>query len=392
MAYTGMTDALESFCRPAEIVEFAERGVEIARQTGLGGPRGTWLAHFWLGALVDLGRWDEAERTLAELQDMVGAPPEQAQLAYTWGLVLMRQGRLDEARPLVEYARGILQAGHWDDEVAEMAAAVIEFDAREGRYDGLGVFAAEMVERALRGVPHGAPLLVFVSVAALADQCEAARARNDREEVVRCEAIASGLLDEVERAIAAGGRRRLDDALDLERARAELARLRRQPDAESWLHNAAGWKSIGYRYEEAYARWRGAEALLAGTAGRASSARGSATGELAASRAIAESLHAVPLLDEIDALARRARLSLVATAPTEKPITDNHFGLTAREQDVLALLTEGRSNGEIAKLLFISTKTASVHVSNILRKLDVTNRVEAAALVHHRDGRPATPA
>ena len=60
----------------------------------------------------------------------------------------MRQARLDEARPLVEYARGILHAGHWDDEVAEMAAAVIEFDAREGRYDGLGVFAAEMVERA----------------------------------------------------------------------------------------------------------------------------------------------------------------------------------------------------------------------------------------------------
>ena len=164
MAYTGMTDALESFCRPAEIVEFAERGVEIARQTGLGGPRGTWLAHSWLGALTDLGRWDEAERTLAELQDMVGAPPEQAQLAYTWGLVLMRQGRLDEARPLVEYARGILQAGHWDDEVAEMAAAVIEFDARERRYDAAASFAAEMVERALRGVPHGAPLLIFVAV------------------------------------------------------------------------------------------------------------------------------------------------------------------------------------------------------------------------------------
>ena len=219
-----------------------------------------------------------------------------------------------------------------------------------------------------------------------------ARARNDREAVVRCEAIASGLLDEVERAIAAGGRRRLDDALDLERARAELARLRRQPDAQSWLNNAAGWQSIGYRYEEAYARWRAAEALLAGTAGRSSSARGGAAAELTAARAIAESLYAAPLLDEIDALARRARLSLVATAPTEKPITDNHFGLTAREQDVLALLTEGRSNGEIAKLLYISTKTASVHVSNILRKLDVTNRVEAAALVHHRDDRPATPA
>ena len=56
------------------------------------------------------------------------------------------------------------------------------------------------------------------------------------------------------------------------------------------------------------------------------------------------------------------------------------LGLTPREHEVLALLARGRSNGEIAKELFITTKTASVHVSNILRKLDVTNRVEAANL------------
>ena len=55
-------------------------------------------------------------------------------------------------------------------------------------------------------------------------------------------------------------------------------------------------------------------------------------------------------------------------------------GLTPREHEVLALLARGRTNGEIAKELFITTKTASVHVSNILRKLDVTNRVEAANL------------
>ena len=54
---------------------------------------------------------------------------------------------------------------------------------------------------------------------------------------------------------------------------------------------------------------------------------------------------------------------------------------------MLALLARGRSNGEIAKELFITTKTASVHVSNILRKLDVTNRVEAAAVAQQRTGR-----
>ena len=58
------------------------------------------------------------------------------------------------------------------------------------------------------------------------------------------------------------------------------------------------------------------------------------------------------------------------------------FGLTEREREVLALLAAGRSNPEIGRALFISTKTASVHVSNILAKLGVSGRVEAAAVAH----------
>jgi DNA-binding CsgD family transcriptional regulator len=58
------------------------------------------------------------------------------------------------------------------------------------------------------------------------------------------------------------------------------------------------------------------------------------------------------------------------------------FGLTDREREVLLLVAAGHSNPEIAKALFISAKTASVHVSNILAKLGVSGRVEAAAVVH----------
>ncbi len=58
------------------------------------------------------------------------------------------------------------------------------------------------------------------------------------------------------------------------------------------------------------------------------------------------------------------------------------FGLTEREREVLILLAAGRSNPEIAQALFISPKTASVHVSNILAKLGVSGRVEAAAVAH----------
>jgi len=81
----------------------------------------------------------------------------------------------------------------------------------------------------------------------------------------------------------------------------------------------------------------------------------------------------------IDELVRRAHLpipSKVTTAETELP------GLTAREYEVLKLVAEGRSNREIGDALFISAKTASVHVSNILAKLGVAGRGEAAAVAY----------
>ena len=73
--------------------------------------------------------------------------------------------------------------------------------------------------------------------------------------------------------------------------------------------------------------------------------------------------------------------SRAGSAPPAGHATElDHFGLTARELEVMRLVAEGRSNGEIAERLFISRKTASVHVSNILAKLGVTTRVQAATV------------
>jgi DNA-binding CsgD family transcriptional regulator len=83
------------------------------------------------------------------------------------------------------------------------------------------------------------------------------------------------------------------------------------------------------------------------------------------------------LADRIGALSQRAGF-VVAPPPDESPVA----GLTPREIEVLQLVAEGRSNGEIGSALFISTKTASVHVSNILAKLGVSGRGEAAAVAH----------
>jgi DNA-binding CsgD family transcriptional regulator len=91
---------------------------------------------------------------------------------------------------------------------------------------------------------------------------------------------------------------------------------------------------------------------------------------------------AAPLATDIGHLAARARIAL-GDGPEPAPDTpDEVFGLTARERDVLRLVAAGRSNRQIAQELFISPKTASVHVSNILAKLGVSGRGEAAALAH----------
>jgi DNA-binding NarL/FixJ family response regulator len=87
------------------------------------------------------------------------------------------------------------------------------------------------------------------------------------------------------------------------------------------------------------------------------------------------------LVAELRLLAQQGRLDLrepEATRPDAGLVAG--LNLTPRERDVLALLAVGRTNREIGRELFISEKTASVHVTNVMRKLGVANRYAAAAI------------
>ncbi len=111
--------------------------------------------------------------------------------------------------------------------------------------------------------------------------------------------------------------------------------------------------------------------------------RDTAAAALRSAAAVTGRLGARLLDAEVKALARRARLDLVAQeAGAETADAPGNLGLTPREAEVLALVAAGRSNRQIAQLLFISPKPASVHVSNILAKLGVSGRLEAAAVAH----------
>jgi DNA-binding NarL/FixJ family response regulator len=103
---------------------------------------------------------------------------------------------------------------------------------------------------------------------------------------------------------------------------------------------------------------------------------------------VAIQVAARPLRERIEGLARRARIDLETeepAAPSAPRSTTDPYGLTVREREVLDLVAAGRTNREIGERLFISEKTASVHVTHILGKLGVSSRVEAA-LVAARAG------
>jgi DNA-binding CsgD family transcriptional regulator len=158
---------------------------------------------------------------------------------------------------------------------------------------------------------------------------------------------------------------------------AERTRLAGASDPGAWNAAAVAWQSLRCPHRAAYAWWRQAEAEL--DSGQPAPAAAAVLREAAA----AAEGHA-PLRAQIDALAERARITLREQPAADRQISRppdaaEKYGLTRRELAVLRLLAAGRSNAQIGAQLYISPRTAGVHVTNILRKLGVSNRVQAAA-------------
>ena len=390
--YNMVNQALTNLARHAEIPAHAERAVELARTTGLGGPRAGWIAACWVDSLVLLGRWSEVEQLISELADLLDHPSLEGELAGSWGVALIRQGRLDEARPLIAHARALQARGNWFESDGWLVAAVVMFDAAEGDNGAAEAHIDEMVDREEPSL-DGNSYLVATASAAVADRAPTGPAGTHDDTSKRNLAAVTRWIGWMDATEHDGRRPTIEQRLHRDHAMAQLQRLSGRSDPQRWAQLAAGWGRIGFRYDKAYAQLRHAEALLAGNPGRSAAARRAATDVLTAAHTVAHELNATPLLTEIEDLIRRARLPLDTNGSSGRRRDDDRvmtdLGLTPREHEVLALLTRGRSNGQIANELFITTKTASVHVSNILRKLGVTNRIEAAA-VAARHGPSAT--
>ncbi|MFJ6850110.1 AAA family ATPase [Streptomyces sp. NPDC091271] len=169
---------------------------------------------------------------------------------------------------------------------------------------------------------------------------------------------------------------------------AELARAEGADTPDHWRRAATAFAPLQRPFELARIRHHWAEAILT-----ASGDRTPAAGLLREAHAVAVRLGARPLAESIELLAGRARIALTGPGDAAEdearpagpaPAVDaiESFKLTSREQEVHRLVAAGYTNRRIAEELYISPKTASVHVSNILAKLSVSSRGEAAALAH----------
>jgi DNA-binding CsgD family transcriptional regulator/tetratricopeptide (TPR) repeat protein len=311
-------------------------------------------------ALAELSRWDEALDTSADPDDPAADPFNWIFVDLPRAAVLLRRGDLAAAGALLDRIGAVLDGqddAQYGSELAHLRGGLA---GAEGRFaDGLAhvrhgleiALAAQDMWLVARLVATGVWLAVDAGEPATADGLLAS-GRAHREALTARGAVALPRTVRAE-ALAAAERTRLGG-----------------PDPAAWAAVDGGPD----RYLTAYARFREAEALLA-----ARGSRSRAAGLLADAAATAAELGAAPLSALVASVGERARLTPAPAAPV--------LGLTAREAEIFALVGLGRTNAEIAAELFISAKTASVHVSNILRKLGVKSRIQAAALAHRQEHR-----
>lgn len=422
VAWINLTHVLGLEGRDREVVTRGREGLEELTHWGLASTTGGVLLGNVVEAMLALGRYDEA---WALVQD--------APALHTPGMLavpaLLRaaelgviRGELTRARSFAEQAGAVVAAADapagWVADVALVGAAVecwsghprvaveaacaalpsgrVGGDVRmPGRLGAVGLRAVgdlaemhrdpasrreqeEWTARLLAGI--GEPDAVGAS-ADVADVDDVGAAADDvgaaADELDPGEPAAGG--DAARPADAAGPQTSPEEAL----LRAELSRARGASSPAAWAAAAHAWDATGRSWESAYCRWRWAEALVGAGASPEAIAVARAGHRIAAAAGFA------PLVGEFTRLATWYRFDLLTdgtpgasdaepTAPTARAVSD----LTPREREVLAALTEGRTNAQIAALLGTSAKTASVHVSNILRKLDVPSRQEAARLAH----------
>ncbi len=363
--YINLSDALHNTGRFADATDAALRGVDAFENDSF--HRGPYLCLLGnaLEALFWHGRWQELAERLRGIETPTDSRTVHLNLWLVASAYQTATGFFEESQSTVDACRNGLGGAH-----LELTGHVYACQAELRLWQGEPQAALANVLQALEilgeDCSHG-PLVARLLAGGARACADLAAFGEPRDETI--------LAQLAQRTAQLPKALRLSNLAQahLGQAQAELARLEGDC-AAAWERAAKLWHDLDSPFPTAYAKWRRAQALLSCGARRQTAER-----PLAQAHAVAVSLGAEPLRREIEANARRARLSLNLPPAAKAPVP---FGLTARELEVLGLLARGQTNRQIAGHLFISEKTAGIHVSRILMKMAVPNRGAAAAAAH----------
>jgi len=373
--YVNLSDCQEMLGLHTAAAETARVGIGLAEQAGLTRSLGAFLVGNLTEPLIRLGRWQEA---LAEITESLAGEPE----GIFAGTLLLQRAELalwrGDPQAAERDARASLRLlGDAAEEQYALPVAFIE--AELSRAAGNPVAARGRIAPLLKGEIEGVRLrytwpLVWLAMRVEADLAgagaspPAAAGDEDRVHVLR--QLAAQLPG---RTPPARAYRALAVA---EAARARLPGPRRDRvdggAAEAWQAAVAAARAAEEALPLCYGLLRLTETLIARSERDAAAEAAREGLRLAAGMGAA-------IEHELRDLADRARLRVDTPATAEGT---GQFRLTDREREVLKLIADGQSNGQIAATLFISPKTVSVHVSNILAKLGVSGRAQATSLAH----------
>jgi DNA-binding CsgD family transcriptional regulator/tetratricopeptide (TPR) repeat protein len=375
--YGNLTFATGVAGRPTDVLRVSDEAIEVCRLYGPVTSAASTIVSNYCTALVQTGRWEEARQVALTGIESAGSSPaslylqtQLAEVATLRGEWVQAEEHLAEARPRV----GDSPYG------AEIAFVEAEIAVWSGRPDD----AVRILRETMQELDEQEDELLVLDACRIALRAGAdALQRGGRSSTVtdvRGSASARELHDRARRV--AGSLRSPLAVAAAATADAEFDRSRGHDTSETWCAVAAIEHDLGRLFEEAYAHARQGACEVH----ELFTSRARVT--LVEARSSALALGAAPLVALVESIARHASIVLTPVgtrdsgdgAPAGQP-----GGLTRREVQVLRLVAAGATNRSIAQALFISDRTVAVHVGNILAKLGVSNRTEAAHLARGFD-------
>ncbi len=369
---------LEAHGEHERSAEAARRGIAAAAEAGLARSGGAVHAVNLAQALTALGRWDEAMEVTGDALSLLPPAGHRVLLLRLAGSIALARGDVGTAADTLREARAKAPArgeSFGTFEALMLAEQEVTLLAAQGD-TGAALAAAQSTLTAEGSRTADLKRFLWPLLAATAEVACAAMAPGSPHDLA---AVAHTVLR-----LAAGHAAAVPPVSAVGRAyramyQAAVTQAAGQPADRAWDDAASAWEQLSEPYQRARALLHAAETGLAGGGDREAAA-----GRLRQAADLADALGARPLREQISSLARRARIGIAEGGAHDETgdKTRDLPRLTRRELEVLRLVAAGRNNRDIAAELFISAKTASVHVSNILGKLGVHTRVEAAAIAH----------